>query len=225
MIAMNNAHLLDGVPVDESKIKVVLDHWRDVMVGGDLRRYEYVMDWLAWVVQRPHEKTGILLHFVGPRNAGTSAAVDHFGTQILGRADTVTIANFDQQNIRWARKPEKLLTIWSQPPWDDVDIGELRSMVTFRGDLLIDGLAKNPRVVKSLGNHIVTSNRCPSAPLPWVMAIHSSNCKVGNKEYFERLFRALGDPDVNRDLKAWFQRRPIGDWTPAIPDPNSRASH
>jgi hypothetical protein len=55
---------------DTGYAKNLIDHIRTIWCSDDKEQFEYVMNWLAWVIQRPHMKIGVMLSLKSKQGAG-----------------------------------------------------------------------------------------------------------------------------------------------------------
>jgi len=72
-------------PVDQNKTGPFLQHIREVICGEDEKLYQYVLCWMAHIVQYP-DKLGIMSLLRSIKGAGKSIFWnDFFGERILGK--------------------------------------------------------------------------------------------------------------------------------------------
>jgi hypothetical protein len=98
---------------DISKFAIVLNHIKQVMVAGNEKSYNYVLDWFAYIIQKPHEKNRSALIFISSyHGAGKNALTTFIINKIIGEAYGTTtnklqhiVGNFNNT------AEDKLLTV------------------------------------------------------------------------------------------------------------------
>jgi len=70
--------------VEESKFNLILKHIWDVLADSNEEHYNYIMDWLAFRVQKPGEKNGKTLLFQSVQGAGKNILFEWFGESVIG---------------------------------------------------------------------------------------------------------------------------------------------
>ena len=78
--------------VDEL-IKPILEHIRDVLASGNLDHASYIVDWMAFLVQKPEFRTQTLLLFCGHQGAGKGIIWDFLREHVLGPRVSIQTAN------------------------------------------------------------------------------------------------------------------------------------
>ena len=71
------------------------DHLRNVIVGGVDAHAEYLLDYMAALVQRPHLKTQVMILIYGEQGIGKGSLVDFLRKFVLGEKWTQQIQNVD----------------------------------------------------------------------------------------------------------------------------------
>jgi len=69
---------------DDVYLKLVLDHFREVIANNNEPYYEYMMNWFAHCFQRPNMKIGTMLIWIGPQEGGKNILIDWIGKEIYG---------------------------------------------------------------------------------------------------------------------------------------------
>ena len=114
----NNYSLFTGYPYktletfNENIIKPFLEHTREVIANNDDKLYEYILNWIAYIVQNPAKKTGIVLVLLGRQGAGKTWWTDSL-CDMLGKYATKNITNIDHITGKFnsARLNQKLIVI------------------------------------------------------------------------------------------------------------------
>ena len=115
---VNDYSLFTGYPYktlvdcNENIIKSFLDHTREVIANNDEKLYEYILNWIAYIVQNPAKKTGIVLVLLGMQGAGKTWWSDTL-CDMFGKYATKNITNIDHITGKFnsARLNQKLIVI------------------------------------------------------------------------------------------------------------------
>ena len=97
---------------NENIIKSFLEHTREVIANNDENLYEYILNWISYIVQNPAEKTGIVLVLLGKQGAGKTWWSDTL-CEMLGKYATPNITNIAHitGTFNAARLNQKLIVI------------------------------------------------------------------------------------------------------------------
>ncbi len=76
--------------VNKSRIRFLLNHIREVVSGGDVKVYWFIIMWLANIVQKPWKKTDIAVTVVGGDNR-KNVLTDLFINHLFGTCTSTTI--------------------------------------------------------------------------------------------------------------------------------------
>lgn len=87
--------------VEEVDISVILQHIR-ILVNHDEASFEYVVKWLAHIIQKPHEIAGVALVFKSMQGAGKNIFIDWLGNDLLSSDYYYTTADADTLFGRFA---------------------------------------------------------------------------------------------------------------------------
>lgn len=71
-----------------------LTHVREVVAGGSIETADYILGWLAHLVQRPEEKPGVALVLRGEKGTGKDTFADYV-VRMIGRRHAPTVAESD----------------------------------------------------------------------------------------------------------------------------------
>jgi hypothetical protein len=65
-------------------ISLILQHFREIVAGGDVDVYEFIMDWMAACIQSPRNLNGICLVIMGAHGSGKDILFNWFGSKVIG---------------------------------------------------------------------------------------------------------------------------------------------
>jgi hypothetical protein len=103
--------------VDKTQIELILAHVEQVLADGDTANNDYIIGWLAHLVQRPHVKTGVALVFTGSQGTGKSVFWEQVGKMIFGPYYLYLNSMDSITNHFNAHTNNKLLTVGDEVTW------------------------------------------------------------------------------------------------------------
>jgi hypothetical protein len=130
--AFNTWPGLATTPSLDGSCDLFLRHLRDVVSNGDAKVYEWVLMWLAGIVQKPAELPGTALILKGAQGAGKDT-VGEVMRRIVGPALHTTISDPEQLTSRFNAPHEGRLLIQVEEGFfagDPRNRGKLKHMVT-----------------------------------------------------------------------------------------------
>jgi hypothetical protein len=154
-------NLWHGFPVqpDASKsCEKFLAHIRDNICSGNEDHYQWVIGWLAHMIQRPEEKSGAALVLRGQEGVGKGFLANYLGR--LCPQHYVVVSQATHLTGRFNPHHQQALLIFvDEGFWagDKVGEGALKHLVT-DPELLIEPKHVNPFMVRNLSRLIIVSN-------------------------------------------------------------------
>ena len=152
---------IDKFIVDKSKFKVINDHIFNILSRGNNEYYQYIISWLARIIQKPHEKNGVALVFKSKQGSGKGIIVDFVGNCILGPKYYVQIKDVEKLVGRFNSNMEnKLLTHLDEAQ----NFGGSRRINNFMKSILtqtqinIEKKGIDPITLRDYNNYIITTN-------------------------------------------------------------------
>jgi len=193
-----------AVPPKEGEWNLLYRHIHEVICGGDGTKFDYLMDMLAAWVQRPEERFGVAPVLIGSQGTGKNMfanavarlfkknnrmiAFDRESLFLQFNAHLANIVLFvaDEFSLRAGKSAD--------------DANKLKGFIT--GDTMrleIKGGALMPNVANRMHFIIITNDRKPM-PLDKeerrYFILNVSTCRVGDREYFERLKEHIDSDEV-----------------------------
>lgn len=211
-------NLWQGFSVDPAAGKscaLFLAHLFEVICDKNDELYEYSLNYLAHMIQKPEEKPGVAYVVKGKKGAGKDTIAEYFG-RIITR-HYITIANKDQMVGKFNAHQEKCLLLHVQEGFwagDKRDEGALKYLITSE-NAMIEPKGMNAFPVKSVLRIFISSNE------KWVVpatederrffVLNVSNKRLGDHKYFERIRheRDNGGAEALLDL---LQKRDLSDF-------------
>jgi len=193
-----------------------LSHLKEVVCDGDEDHFNWLLDWMADMIQNPMSKPGIAVALQGGQGAGKSI-VGATMKAILGKHQTVADQP-GQVTGRFNAHLEYCLLLQSEEAFwagGKSDVGRLKNLVT--GETIrIERKGIDSVEVPSYTRLLITSNE------DWVwpadiddrrlVIFRVSNKHVGDRQYFHRLVEQLENGGYGKLLHT-LQARAIDGWT------------
>ena len=185
----------------------IVAHLHDVITNGNAVHTEWLLDYLANIVKRPHMKTMVAIYLCGKQGAGKDIIFDYFRSSILG--EKIAAQTDDPENDLIGR----FATLMHRNIFVLVD--EVKSLHAF-GDKLKNLIthdqtrfeAKGQKTihVDSYVNFIFTSNNEDAVSVETddrrFVLFKCNPLRRGDTAYFDGLLDHLARPEVSR---AFFQ--------------------
>ena len=207
------AHL-DAAAYDPHALLLIRSHLQDVLCSGVAAHAEWLLDYLASIVQRPWAKTGVAVLFTGAQGAGKNTVLDFFRERVLGPRVAVQLQQpsqglFDHFGSMHAGKI--LIQIDEADRLGGVE-NALKHLIT--GDTAtVHRKYTDREVVTNYANLILTTNgQCPvhiPAHERRFCIFHVSSHRLGDTAYFDALHAALARPAVARAFYDLLMARPL----------------
>lgn len=80
---------------NETDIKLIYHHIKNVLCSGDEVAYKYLMDWIAHMLQKPYEMVGTAPVFIGDQGCGKGVIIESLLGDITGRNHFMTTGHAD----------------------------------------------------------------------------------------------------------------------------------
>lgn len=120
-----------SVPPVAGDCALYLQHIRDNICRGNNEYYEYLLNWMAHMIQRPGELPGIAIVFRGPQGVGKGVATDELGR--LVEPHYIALTGMEQLVGRFTgHLKDKLLVYANEATWggNKSAEGALKAMIT-----------------------------------------------------------------------------------------------
>ena len=203
-------------PVEEGSVDElvapIVRHIHEVMTDGNTEHTEWMLDWFANIVQRPHTRSKVAIMLFGAEGAGKGIIIEWMRLEVLG--DYCTYQTADPENDIVGRFANGLSgCVLAQI--DEVKslhqhVEKMKNIITDKS-IRIERKGKDMIKVDNLLNFIYTSNNenalTVSANERRHVLFRCSSKYKGNHEYFNALGEHLSTPGVSRAFYQFLMRR------------------
>jgi hypothetical protein len=205
-----------------------LDHVRLVLADSDETIYQYVISWLAHIIQFPANKIGTGILFKSEQGAGKGILFDMIIKHIIGRDYSTNVNDMNQLLGQFNSIVEgKLLTVCDEiqnygGAYKSND--KLKSLIT-NESLIIERKGFDSQSVEDFNNYVFLTNnewavKVETSDRRYII-IESSSNRIGDREYFNNLLRLTND-EVGTHFYNWLMRFNITIDLRLIPNTNAR---
>lgn len=195
------------------KVQHFINHIKDVWANGDEEIGEYLLNWLAQIIQYPERKTEVCVVLKSIEGVGKTIILDMIG-QIMGKEYYQSITKMGEALGRFNKILEKkILVNFNETNWggDKKMAGSFKSIITDK-TINIEGKGLEPYTTDNLINCIITTNE------DWIAQVSSNDRRFFMVECKEQ---KLGNDGINKLLKTDLQElanflynRDISDFNP-----------
>ncbi len=203
-----------------SAIQPILDHIRIVLTADTLEIYDYILNWIAHIVQRPEVKPNVAILFKSEQGAGKNCFWEFVINKIIGPRYTGLTNEMEAIIGRFNSFTEnKLLIICDEIQnygGDYKSNDKLKSIITQTHNVIERKGVEMTTVADYCRYVFLTNNDWPIRVEKGdrrYLAIECSNQYVRNNEYFDRLFEVFTQDNANI-LYTYLMERDISSWSP-----------
>jgi hypothetical protein len=190
---------------DNKLIKPILLHIKEVLANNNKVFFEYIINWLACLIQRPEIKNGTVLVFVGKQGCGKGIFGKFLAEYLIGEKYSSIIPNIDKITGRFnSILKNKLLIILDE-------ISNIKKEYHKTFDIMKNLITDNRRIIENKGidpievddfcNYIMFTNnyypvRCEGGDRRYCI-IECGGKYIGNKKYFDNLVNSFNEESAN----------------------------
>ena len=217
----NRFNLFFGFPVtpQPKSCQKFLDFVHEIICAQHDASYEYLLGWMAHLIQRPEEKPGTALVLRGCQGSGKNTFAGVLG-KLVGR-HYVEISDLERLLGRFNfLLSDKLLVLANESMWggDRKKIGPLKSFIT-DADMVFEAKGVEPLRMRHYGRLIVASNERWAVPVDIddrrFVFLDVADTRARDDSYFRGLwaeldnggYAGLMDILLRRDLSGWSPRQ------------------
>jgi hypothetical protein len=198
----------------QSLVAPIVSHIQEVIVNGIIEHSEWLLDWMANIVQRPDKKTQVPIVISGKQGVGKGIIFDFFREFVLGLAVSTQIQSPGQDLFsRFANQHiNKVLLQMDEGDGLAKYADHLKNLTTSsHTNYEIKGLM--PMVARNYLNIIITTNHerpvlVETSDRRFVL-FKASDIHLGNPSYYRNLGAHLKIPGVSRAFYQFLMGRDL----------------
>lgn len=188
--------------VNMDKISLFLDHIKNIIANGRDDLYEYILSWIAFIIQNPGKKTNTCLIILGKEETGKTAFTTII-CKLFSDYALPNIANIDNIMGQFNSITEnKMLVVLDEINGNKNNLNNkiihtrLKNLITEYINI-INRKGIDQYAAKNVSNYIICSNDFNSIPISeddrrYVIA-NVSDRRKGDKTYFDALFESFDE--------------------------------
>lgn len=188
----------DNVKIDDKKIFYILHHLEKVLCAGNSKNYDYLIKWLAWLVQNPDKKTGVCCVFISDQGTGKNMFFEWYGKRIIGNSYYHYINNINNLTNRFNSDiANKIFTILDEVQIYEISktkADQLKSIIT-QNDIRLERKGMEPKILDDYNNYVMFTNNSNPITLDSSDRRYAffdvSNCYRTNNDYYTKLYNNL----------------------------------
>lgn len=196
----------------------IVNHIDKVMTDGNEEHTEWVLDYLANIVQRPHQKTQVAISLFGKQGCGKGILFDFFRTKLLGEGCSKQTSN-PLADLFGSFASGLVNSVLVQID----EVTNLKDKRDAMKDLITsdkvryEQKGKDCIVVQNLANLVFTSNNESTLSIAAddrrFVLFKCNPIFTGDTAYFLRLGRHLDRPEVARGMYQFLMARDLSRYT------------
>lgn len=143
---------------DESDCQVILDHIFNIWADGDPDRYEYILNWFAWKLQKPDKKMAVVICLNSGEGAGKNIILNHLYKIMGSNYDSISSAKSILGDFNGVLEARTLIN------FDEVTYGgnheknnQLKSLIS-EDYVFINKKNKEMYRIRAMADFIITTN-------------------------------------------------------------------
>ena len=182
-------------PSETASCKLYLRHLRDIICQGDQESFDYLLDWMAHMVQFPLDKPGVAIVINGKKGAGKDTLAEYLAVALGQSAKKVS--GSDQVTGRFNATLESALLIHAEEAFfagDPREADKLKHLITSL-KLRVERKGIDTYETKSFARFILTSNHARPVDATGderrYFALTASDDRLGDFEYFDALYNEM----------------------------------
>ena len=180
--------------------------------------YNYLLNWIAWVLQFPAKKTGVcIILYSKEQGTGKSCLAENLFKMLLGKGKIVITGNIDKLFGRFSNTAEAHVVVLNEASGKDTkNIHEIIKDCITREVQVLERKGIDAYEVDDFSNYILTTNNISCVDIKGedrrFVPIKVGITKRKNVEYFRALRADLECPNVMRKFYDEMMQRDLTNW-------------
>jgi hypothetical protein len=203
-------------PAETSNIDIFLNHMK-ILTGHETASYEYLLNYMAQLVQQPGALSRVSLVFRSKQGVGKNVFFELFGARVLGEEFTLQTASMDHVIGRFSMIDNKLLVILDETQAKDSfsNSDKIKNIITAE-NVVWEQKGIDPVKIRNCGRYIIFSNNNTPVKIEigdrrFVVYECADDCR-NNKEYFQQLISAFKDDETVKAFYDYLMSIDISKW-------------
>ena len=208
-------------------ISIFLRHMR-IMTGGGDNEYDYYVNFMAHLIQKPGEIPGVSIVFQGVQGTGKSSFLEAFAKAILGDEYLLTTADIDKITGKFQITDKKLMVVLDETSGKDTfaNAEKLKHIIT-EPTLATEKKGIQATVRRSCLRLFATTNtdtpmKIEAGDRRFVVYTPTTEVK-NNRPYFAQLAKAFHDDDMAKSLYEFLMEQDLELWDIVKDRPHTQA--
>lgn len=195
----------------------LLTHLEQIICDGDQACYEYFLDWLALLAQKPGQLPGVAICLLSEQGSGKGIALSYIG-KLFGRHYKQIINKAHLLGQFTGQLEDAVLVFADELHWNDdkAETGMLKGLITEESRMMERKYAE-PIPVKNCVHLVVASNERRAIPAELsdrrFFVLQVSSAMLGNTKYFNDILSEVNDGGPEA-LLAYLLNRDISSFVP-----------
>ena len=208
--------------IDKKLIYPIFHHIKEVWCGGNKKLATYIINWLAFLIQKPDQKPGTAILLRSPPRCGKNILTDFIGEKVLGRENFFSTTRLHDVMGRFngAIRAKKLIVLnecdMTGSEWHGAN-NQLKGLIT-EPYISIEEKGVDTKVLDDFAGYMILSNHAMPIRIELgderFVALDVSARYKGNREYFASLLKILNCPNTANSFMAYLLSRNIENWSP-----------
>lgn len=209
-------NLWTGIPTQplEGDCSKILDFIHNSLCAGDTRKSEWLMDWLAHLVQKPEERTALVPVLIGKQGTGKGILMDGIMGEILGDFYTAVNSSAELMAKFNIKLTKKFLTFIDEATWrgNKTEDGILKRLV---GSPTMTVEEKHGGIydMENYSRYVIASNNMEAVALEVgnrrYVVIETADAGAADANYFDPIGEYIADKDNLRRFLGFLLSRDI----------------
>ncbi len=209
----------NGNDYEEVDISVILEHF-NVVANYNEKVYNYLLNYFAHLIQKPHIKTGVCILVQGKQGTGKTTLFEILLRKIMGKRYVYDTADVEKIVGRFnGNIGGKLMVVLNEASGKDNNqvLDKIKDIVT-RTEVTIEHKGIDPFEVQDYCNYCFTTNNIKPVAITSddrrFQVIECSDKYKGDTEYFKKLYNYLNDKPTIYTFYKYLLKRDISDFNP-----------
>lgn len=189
----------DGMPHDYSRVTDLLY----CLCGKDGTVYDYMVKYLAHLVQRPSERPNVCIVMNSKQGVGKNVFWEHFTKSIMGEQYLLSTATIDHVMGRFNMNYNRLVVVMDEVSGRDTFArnDQIKSLIT-ADELLFEKKGIDGIKIRNCGRYVILSNNDTPVKIEGsdrrFVVMRCADDHIGDQEYFKEVIKVFEDDQAMR---------------------------